>query len=77
MGASNGHGASRITQRPVTGGPLPGLEGLRVLDLSDDVAGAYCAKLLSDAGATVTRVEHPNGHSLRHWSVNGDVGERR
>ena len=74
MGASNGHGASRITQRPVTGGPLPGLEGLRVLDLSDDLAGAYCAKLLSDAGATVTRVEHPNGHSLRHWSVNGDVG---
>ena len=73
MGASNGHSASRITQRPVTGGPVPGLEGLRVLDLSDDLAGAYCASL-SDVGATVTRVEHPNGHSLRHWSVNGDVG---
>ena len=61
-------------RRPVTGGPLPGLEGLRVLDLSDDVAGAYCAKLLSDAGATVTRVEQPGGHSLRRWSVHGDVG---
>ncbi len=58
----------------MTGGPLPGLEGLRVLDLSDDVAGAYCAKLLSDAGATVTRVEQPGGHSLRRWSVHGDVG---
>ena len=58
----------------MSGGPLPGLEGLRVLDLSDDVAGAYCAKLLSDAGASVTRVEQPEGHSLRRWSVNGDVG---
>jgi crotonobetainyl-CoA:carnitine CoA-transferase CaiB-like acyl-CoA transferase len=58
----------------VNGGPLPGLEGLRVLDLSDDVAGAYCAKLLSDAGATVTKVENPQGHALRRWSVTGDVG---
>jgi crotonobetainyl-CoA:carnitine CoA-transferase CaiB-like acyl-CoA transferase len=58
----------------VSGGPLPGLEGLRVLDLSDDVAGAYCAKLLSDAGATVSRLEPPEGHSLRRWSVTGTVG---
>jgi crotonobetainyl-CoA:carnitine CoA-transferase CaiB-like acyl-CoA transferase len=58
----------------VTGGPLPGLEGLRVLDLSDDVAGAYCAKLLSDAGALVTKVERPEGHGLRRWSVTGQVG---
>jgi crotonobetainyl-CoA:carnitine CoA-transferase CaiB-like acyl-CoA transferase len=74
MGPRYGGGAPCITYRPVSGGPLPGLEGLRVLDLSDDVAGAYCAKLLSDAGATVTRVEDPSGHSLRHWSVRGDVG---
>jgi crotonobetainyl-CoA:carnitine CoA-transferase CaiB-like acyl-CoA transferase len=59
----------------VTGGPLPGLEGLRVLDLSDDVAGAYCAKLLSDAGASVTKVEDPEGHGLRRWSVTGQVGQ--
>jgi len=61
----------------VNGGPLPGLEGLRVLDLSDDLAGAYCAKLLTDAGATVTRVERPEGHALRHWSVTGTVGSDR
>ena len=36
--------------------------------------GAYCAKLLTDAGATVTKVEHPDGHSLRHWSVSGPSG---
>lgn len=58
----------------MSGGPLPGLEGLEVLDLSDDLAGAYCAKLLSDAGARVTKVEPPEGHRLRRWSVSGSVG---
>ena len=58
----------------MSGGPLPGLVGLRVLNLSDDVAGAYCAKLLADAGATVTLVEPPEGHPLRRWSASGSVG---
>ena len=58
----------------MTGGPLPGLRGLRVIDLSDDVAGAYCAKLLADAGADVTKVERPEGHRLRRWSASGSVG---
>jgi crotonobetainyl-CoA:carnitine CoA-transferase CaiB-like acyl-CoA transferase len=58
----------------VSGGALPGLAGLRVLDLSEDVAGAYCAKLLADAGATVTKVERPEGHRLRSWSASGSTG---
>jgi crotonobetainyl-CoA:carnitine CoA-transferase CaiB-like acyl-CoA transferase len=58
----------------VSGGPLPGLDGLRVLDLSEDVAGAYCAKLLCDAGATVIKAERPDGHRLRSWSVSGSAG---
>jgi crotonobetainyl-CoA:carnitine CoA-transferase CaiB-like acyl-CoA transferase len=58
----------------VSGGPLPGLGGLSVLNLSEDVAGAYCAKLLADAGATVTLVEGPGGHPLRQWSASGPVG---
>jgi crotonobetainyl-CoA:carnitine CoA-transferase CaiB-like acyl-CoA transferase len=58
----------------VSGGPLPGLAGLRVLDLSEDIAGAYCAKLLVDAGATVTKVERPEGHRLRSWSASGSAG---
>ncbi len=58
----------------MSGGPLPGLEGLEVLDFSNDVAGAYCAKLLTDAGAGVTKVEPPEGHRLRRWSVSGAVG---
>ncbi len=56
------------------GGPLAGLEGFVVADLSEDIAGAYCAKLLSDAGATVRRVEPPDGHRLRRWSRSRPVG---
>ncbi len=59
----------------MSGGPLPGLGGLRVLDLSEDVAGSYCAKLLADAGATVIKGEPPEGHRLRSWSASGSVGD--
>lgn len=63
-----------LSHQDIGGGPLDALEGLRVLDLSDGVAGAYCAKLLCDAGAQVLKVEGPAGHPLRHWSVTGTVG---
>lgn len=59
---------------PDDGGPLDALVGLRVLDLSDGVAGAYCAKLLADAGAEVLKLEPPGGHPLRRWSASDSVG---
>ena len=43
------------------------LEGLQVLDLSRVLAGPYTAKLLSDLGATVLRVEAPWGDDTRGW----------
>ncbi len=44
--------------------PTP-VEGLRVLDASDRIAGAYCTKLLVDAGAEVVKLETPEGDPLR------------
>jgi crotonobetainyl-CoA:carnitine CoA-transferase CaiB-like acyl-CoA transferase len=36
------------------------LEGVRVLDLSEGIAGPFCAKLLADMGAETVKVERPD-----------------
>ena len=41
------------------------LEGLRVLDLSDSVAGQFCGRMLADYGAEVVLVEPPGGCAMR------------
>jgi crotonobetainyl-CoA:carnitine CoA-transferase CaiB-like acyl-CoA transferase len=41
------------------------LAGLRVLDLSENVAGQFCGRMLADYGAAVTLVEPPGGSCVR------------
>ena len=41
-------------------------DGLRVIDLSTRLSGAWAARLFADFGAEVTMLEPPDGHPLRH-----------
>ena len=52
--------------------PTP-LDGLRVVEISDRIAGAYCGKLLVDAGADVVKVEPAGGDPLRRFTATGAV----
>jgi crotonobetainyl-CoA:carnitine CoA-transferase CaiB-like acyl-CoA transferase len=41
------------------------LEGLRVIDITQGIAGPYATKLLADSGASVTKIEPPQGDYTR------------
>jgi crotonobetainyl-CoA:carnitine CoA-transferase CaiB-like acyl-CoA transferase len=56
--------------------PTGPLAGLVVADLGRVLAGPYCTMLLADMGATVVKVEGPEGDETRNWKppVRGDDG---
>jgi len=52
------------------------LEGLRVLDISEGLAGPFAAKLLGDLGADVIKLEPPEGDEARRrgpFAGSGDI----
>lgn len=51
------------------------LDGIRVLDLTQMVAGPLCTMLLGDLGADVVKVEPPDGDAARHIGVNRPCGQ--
>ena len=53
------------------------LQGVRIVELADDIAGPYCGKLFADFGAEVIKVESSAGDQCRRRGTGRHVRRRR
>src|ERR1019366_1879473 len=61
------HQPRNLCPRVIEAMPLPSaLDDLRVLDISQGIAGPLCARLMGDFGADVIKIEPPSGECGRH-----------
>ena len=61
---------------PVDLGP-PLLDGLRVVELAEEIAGPFASKLLADAGAETIKIEPPQGDIARRMAPFADPSPHR
>lgn len=61
-----------VVRKGATFAAMDELSGYVVVNISNGLSGAYCAKLFCDSGATVIRCETSEGDPLRHAQWSGE-----